>query len=258
MCAVILEEGDVRSIIRLLGEVAVDNEGLIEKKRHLMDGMCKLVKVDTWVWGLGCQIEVGGPQIYVSFLHEGFDEARFAKFLLALEHPDSGDLAAKFYQNVSVGSGQVTMRREEIDPNYGREFPEAAACWEQADIGSLIMSSAPLDEDSISSIGLYRHVSDEPFSERDRMIVHVLLSEIPWMHLQGWPEDRGAQVPKLYPRQRIVLNLLLEGMARKQIAEHMSITENTVSGYVKGIYSHFNVGSHAELMSKFMHTRLAG
>lgn len=257
MCAVNLGENDVRAIIRLLGETAIGNSGLTEKKRFLMDGLCKLVKVDTWVWALGCQIEAGGPQNYVSFMHAGFDDERFSKLLLALEHPDSGPLAAKFYENVAAGVGQVTMRREEIDPNYGEEYPEAAACWEAADIGSLILSSVPLDEDSISSIALYRRVGDAPFSERDKMIVHVLLGEISWMHMLGWPEDRGAQVPKLYPRQRIVLNLLLEGLARKQIAEHMGIKENTVSGYVKDIYKHFSVGSHAELMSKFMHTRIA-
>ena len=84
--------------------------------------------------------------------------------------------------------------------------------------------------------------------------MHIVLSEVTWLHLSGWPEDYGADVPKLYPRQRVVLNLLLDGMGRKQIASQMGITENTVSGYAKDVYRHFGVNSHVDLMRKFLHS----
>ena len=65
------------------------------------------------------------------------------------------------------------------------------------------------------------------------------------------PEDRGSTVPKLYARQRIILNLLLEGLDRKSIALHLGISVNTVSGYCKEIYRHFRVNSQAALMARF-------
>lgn len=56
----------------------------------------------------------------------------------------------------------------------------------------------------------------------------------------------------LSPRQRVVLNLLLEGMGRKQIAHQLKIAENTVSGYIKEIYRHFSVNSHAQLVRRML------
>ena len=50
-----------------------------------------------------------------------------------------------------------------------------------------------------------------------------------------------------------LLNLLLDGRDRKQIADQMGISENTVSGYAKDVYRHFDVNSHVELMRKFLH-----
>ncbi len=76
---------------------------------------------------------------------------------------------------------------------------------------------------------------------------------MPWLHEQGWPDDRGTTVPQLSPRQRITLNLLLEGQSRKEIADQLGISINTVAGYVKDVYKHFHVQSHAELMGRFLH-----
>ena len=53
------------------------------------------------------------------------------------------------------------------------------------------------------------------------------------------------------PRQRVILNLLLEGQSRKAIARHLAISLNTVQGYIRRIYSFFGVQSHAHLIRRF-------
>ena len=58
-------------------------------------------------------------------------------------------------------------------------------------------------------------------------------------------------MPRLTPRARVVLNMLLDGRSRKGIAGHLGIRENTVAGYQKDIYRHFQVNSHAALMRRF-------
>ena len=55
----------------------------------------------------------------------------------------------------------------------------------------------------------------------------------------------------LSPRLRTTLNFLLEGLGRKQIAAHLCISENTVSGYVKEVYRFYKVQSQPELMKFF-------
>jgi DNA-binding CsgD family transcriptional regulator len=116
-------------------------------------------------------------------------------------------------------------------------------------LGPVILSLRPLGSGSASGVGLYRRHEDPPFTPRECRIAHIVLSETAWLHHANWPEDLG--IPKLYPRQRLVLNLLLQGDGRKSISEHLGISVNTVSGYVKAIYRHFEVRSHAALMRRF-------
>ncbi len=49
-------------------------------------------------------------------------------------------------------------------------------------------------------MGLYRAHGKPEFTPRDVRIAHIVLTEIPWLHEQGWPEDRGTSVPHLSRR----------------------------------------------------------
>jgi DNA-binding CsgD family transcriptional regulator len=207
---------------------------------------------DTWAWSLACRIEPGQPQTYAGIMHGGWDEGRLAKFMLAVEHPVMAKATERFFLEVASAGGQVTMLRSEIDPDGLSSEGEVAKCWEAADIGPVIMSTYSLEDGSQSGIGFYRSFGAEAFGDREKSIVHMVLEEVRWLHLTGWPEDRGATVPQLYPRQRIILNLLLDGISRKQIAAQLEISENTVSSYIKEVYQHFGVHSHVELMRKFL------
>ncbi|MGE9296624.1 MAG: helix-turn-helix transcriptional regulator [Puniceicoccales bacterium] len=245
-------ENDARGMVRLLGETAALEGGHAEKKRYLMNGIAELIGAEAWVWGLCCDVTPGVQQSYVNLIHSGFDDLRLARFFTAFSHPRMGAPVEQFYQALA-DEGEVTMKRSEIDPNdmVGQD-EELAGLWADADIGPVIMSGFRLDETSASCLALYRRVGEVPFTARELALSHIVLSEVQWLHQSGWPEDRGATVPTLFPRQRTVLNLLLDGLSRKQIAHCLEISENTVSGYAKDIYRHFSVNSQPELMQKFM------
>ncbi|WP_411826523.1 helix-turn-helix transcriptional regulator [Luteolibacter sp. AS25] len=246
-----ISESDARAMIRLLADTAILPGGHFEKKRFLVDGMAELIGSHCWVWTLGCKIRPNEPQTYVAFLHGGFDDRRFTHFLEAIEHPDMPAAAAQFY--LALSSGQhTTMVLEEIDPDSHSIKGEVSEIWKKADIGPVILSGYPLDSDSTSTIGLYRPYDAPPFSQREKAIAHLILNEVPWLHLSGWPEDRGAAVPTLNKKQRLLLNLLLEGLPRKAAADQMSISENTVSRYAWEVFQHFGVSSQVELMKKFL------
>lgn len=248
-----LSENDARSLIRLLGECAALRDGFNRQKNYLMQGLCNLVNADSWVWALGCQVEPAKPQIFVNFIHDGFTAQGFADYLEAVEHPKMVPIASRFAEIMKIQNSHTTLRREDIDEAGLSYVGEVGALWEKADIGPLMLSASPIDGSSVSMIGLYRRLGKPNFTERERLITDVVLSEVDWLHLSDWPEDKGASVPNLFPRQRVVLNLLLEGLARKEIADQLNISLNTVSGYIKDIYRYFGVNSHVELMKKFLH-----
>jgi DNA-binding CsgD family transcriptional regulator len=247
-----LSEFDVRAMVRLLGETIALPGGHGEKKRFLMDGLCELIGADSWVWTLGCQLKPGEAQVYVAFMHGGFDDQGYANLLQALEHPKMGPAFEAFYTAIANHEQHTTMVREEVDPKGLAYQPGPRELWKKADIGPVMLSDYPLDANSLSAIAIYRKFGAEPFSSREKQIAHLILEEVPWLHLSGWPEDRSAKVPQLSPRQRMVLNLLLDGLGRKQIAASLEISENTVAGYCKEVYRCFSVNSQAELMHKFL------
>ena len=124
--------------------------------------------------------------------------------------------------------------------------------WVEAGVYPGLISSRPVDERSLSTIAVYRRPTDPPYTERELRLAHILLSEVPWLHEQGWPEDRGSTVPRLSLRLRQVLNLLLQGFHRKGIADSLDLSLHTVGGYIKEVYRHFKVRSQSELMHRFL------
>lgn len=246
-----LTESDVRNLTRLLGDVIAAGGSHAEKKRLLMDGICQLIGAESWVWTLA-QLNENGATTHLGFLQGGFDDDRFARFLEAIEHPDTRVLSEPLAQALHSGAQEhLTRLRQQMDPEDKFLTFDGNRAWELADIGPLLVSLRKLPDSGVSGIGIYRRQGGEPFTEREAKIAHILLSEVGWLHLQDWPADRGESVIKLSPRQRVVLNALILGWNRKKIADHLKLSVHTVHGYVKGVFHHFGVHSQAELISRF-------
>lgn len=246
-----LDDQDVRAIVRLLGEVATSPEDLGARKRRLMEGLCGLTGADSWAWSLGCGLKAGRQPTYLSMCHGGFDEERFGKLICAAGHPDMARQSAKLLGEMEERSSQLTRRHGQFLDSKDYESSGIYPMMCAADIGPFLVSFRPVDQDTVSTIVLYRRLGQADFSERESRIAHIVLSEVPSLHEHGWPEAQGAAVPRLTPRARLVLGLLLDGRGRKEIAWRLEITENTVAGYQKEIYRVFRVNSHAMLMRRF-------
>jgi DNA-binding CsgD family transcriptional regulator len=218
-----------------------------------MEGLCGLVSADAWVWGLAAEMNPDRLPVYVSFQHGRFDEAQFAAFLKIQTHPLMVGISAPYSRELlSHPNLHLTRTLQQIG-NDDKRFaePEVAALWDPCGLHPRCLSFHPLGDDKYSGIALYRKIGRPLFGARESRIAHIIMTEVSWLHAQGWPEDRGAEVPRLSPRTRLVLELLLQSQGRKQIAAHLGISENTVAGYTKEIYRHFRVRSHAELLRRF-------
>lgn len=248
-----LLETDVRAMVRLVGEVVASRHDHAGMKRMLMAGLGELVNADAWVWCLGCEMEAGKMPVYLSMDHGGFDAVRYAGMLRAAAHPDLTWISEAMIHDMREKNSQVTRMREQFAEKDALAVAGIATHMKEADVGPFLIVMRPIDERSVSTLGLYRREAEPPFTERECRIAHVVLSEVPWLHEQGWPEDRGATVPRLSPRRQLVLNLLLEGRSRKDVAAALSLSENTVATYQKDIYRHFGVSSHATLIHRFRH-----
>lgn len=72
----------------------------------------------------------------------------------------------------------------------------------------------------------------------------------PLMMSMVMPEEMFFHDYKLSPREREVLNLLIEGLTSRQIGERLFISEGTVKTHVKTIYTKIDVSNKNELFIK--------
>lgn len=242
---------DARAIVRLLGEVSAIDCDLIAQKRHLMEGLCTLIGAHSWAWATTFRFAPEEVPLNSGFLTGGFSAEQFAKFQEALEHPDTAILNARFTGEFEKKQTHLTRLRDQIDlEGY---FPDSAVypIWLAAGVEQVILSIRPSEKGTLSHVGVYRRPGATSFSIRESRITHIVLGEVPWLHDAVLSKTIGTKVTRLTPRQRITLNLLIEGQTRKQIAEHLGLSSHTVHGYVKDVFGFFRVHSQPELIAKF-------
>lgn len=243
-------EDDSRKIVRLLGEIITMRGGCHEKRQALMTGLSGIIGADAWAWSL-VHFEHDQAPRQILTLHGGFDQARLAKWAIAIEHPQMKPVTDELVAEAMISSRGFTRRDVEFVPESWWDSENLAfKLWQEANFRSFILSAWPTENGGFSGIGIYRNADRPHFGPRESQIAHLVFSEIPWLHVAGLGKNEGRQLVPLYPRHRTVLNLLCEGWSRKKIASHLGLGVNTIHGYAKGIFKHFQVHSQAELISR--------
>lgn len=248
---ILLSGKDIRAMVGIVSEVAASPGDHPEKKRLLMDSLCSLLNADAWSWVLATSVKPGQQPVYTSVVSGGFEEGRFSNLLVAQEHVDFAKLTEPLARNLNQSNTQVTLLSSDYDPDGFFADCESHHLWKSADCALPLLCYRPVPNGNISGVALYRKYDGRPFNLRHSKIAHIVLEEVSWLHEQGWPWSSAAKVPELTNRCRQVLNLLLEGLSRKEVADRLGISEHTVNDYAKEVYKFFGVHSHAELVSKF-------
>jgi DNA-binding CsgD family transcriptional regulator len=249
----ILAESDVRSLVRLLGEVAAARGDHQEKKRLLMDGLCRLIDADFWAWALCEPAPAGETAAYSHFQHGGFSPERYARYRAAIDHPRVGEIIIPLEAELESKRTHLTRTMEQFDPSDLIHRSEVGGLFDAAGIGPIMLSMRPLAGGARSGIGLYRHEGRPHFGPREARIAHIVLTEVPWLHFQSWTDGATpaiAEAPRLTRSEQAVMEHLAEGHGRKEIAARLRLSEHTVNDYVKIVYRHFGVNSQAKLISR--------
>lgn len=244
---------DAVTIARLLGEIAGLESDLSTRRRQLMRELRSLVKADGWLWSVSyCDHEKGQP-MSVGVIHEGLTEEQFAGWVEASQvatppPPEDAPLA----KLLAEGYHYTRTRDQVVPDDEWYNHPTVKQYRLERGIDDFLYSIYPLNGGQMcSAIGLYRHVGREKFSPRSRRIAHLVLSNVPWLHMAGLVDNECRAVPGLTPTQRIVLVYLLEGKRRSQIADLMQIAETTVKDHTRAVLMHYGARDQLDLVCKF-------
>lgn len=246
-----LVEEDVREMVRLLGEIVVSDAPLNEKRFSLVSGLCQIIDADAWIWSIASDFRTRGLPVYSMFLMDGIPPSSLGAIVEAAEHPEMKSMQAPFLEVFDRCRGQLTR----ICPQFvGEErfySSEAGRIWLKSGFDSNILSARRTLVGDVTTVGLFRRRERTPFTERESRIAHIVLSEVAWIHEQVMPGHSNEGVLSLTPRLRQVLNCLLGGKTRDEIAFELGLSIHTVGGYIKEVYLRFGVRSHPELMRRF-------
>ena len=246
-----LANSDVRAIVRMIGEVATVRGSLTEKRRFLMERVCEYLQADAWAWGHAAKMEPGELPVYIAMLNGGFSERQWADFLKVQTHPEMAAISAPVAQALKVHRRHTTRTLQDLIDIPDFLQLEVARLWQISGFYPLFISFYPLANGILSGVALYRKCGGPWATERETRIFHVLASEISWLHTHESSDEVLAEVPRLALRQRLALELLLNGHSRKSIASHMEISLGTASGYVRDLYRVFHVTSQSQLVRRF-------
>lgn len=246
-----LSESDVRAIVRLIGKAAGSVSDLLVRKQGLLSGLARLVTADGWLWSV-TRVQNNVP-VCCGLLHGGLTPMQLTAWAESSQVTDPQLPETPGCLEISRQQVHATRSREQLVPDETwYSHPTVRKYRLEAGIDDFLYSLYPLGEPGfVSAIGLYRHVGRPRFSARDRRIVHIVLSEVPWLHVAGLPGDLGQSVPELSPRRRTVLVMLLNGMSRKEIGKALGISGNTARDHIEAVYAHLGVSSHVDLVRRF-------
>ena len=136
-------------------------------------------------------------------------------------------------------------------PVVSNEENDSALRFQSGQAAILILSDVPVDVDAIKrAYNVWGILPTEASAEELTAAIHGLSQGLivgaPTLLFESdnGPLDRGP----LTERESEVLNLLAEGLANKQIALTLGISEHTVKFHVSSIYTKLNVTNRTEAL----------
>lgn len=235
----------MRALLRIAGEgreLALAGQ---DPREHVLRGLARAVDASVGVICVGEIVEDLCPRLaeVVSYgWRTETEESRLIGYYL--EHPPSID---------PLVTSVLRDGAELVTKNSG----EAQACpyidydlHRQASVDASMVSIRRLSDGMKRLIVLKRARGEKPFEDEDCEAVDVFRAE--YEDLLGAMND----APKLSPRERETLDLLLTGQPEKLIAASMGLSIHTTHDHVKAVYRKLGVRSRAELMAAGRQLRL--
>ncbi len=224
--------------------------------------------------------EKSGYTLTTWSLAEDFDYQVDRMFIVG-NATESVDIHAVFVPNTYTVTYHFGEAKEEIEQTYGTELMPPTPQERRGYIFVGWFTAENGKGDKVESGTLYKTASDITYFayyEKDFPIFYVIISIVGGVLVIGMTILAGfaiyrrkhphvipvtvdgapIQAPKelpdtsmLSPREKEVLELLLQGRQRNEIATTLYISENTVKKNISSIYTKLNVSSRSELFALF-------
>ena len=252
---------DVRGVFRLVGECRELGVDVVEWRRHLAAGLCRLT---------GAQVGLCGETEYFAQVWQRLVHCEDVGWACAADRQRAWELYRasgtisqdlvyeRLFHKLTVKLW--TFRREQVVSN--REWVRSATLNDffrqgRVDLGILSQQSLGCAVRA-NTVVLLSPFGEASLSERSQRLVHLAQQELAPLLGKALAAADEPGWSTLSPRWRQTLDCLLDGDSEKQAALRLGIRLPTVHEYVTGLYRHFGVSSRSELLAFFLRRYGAG
>lgn len=248
-----LEARDVRSLLRLLGELREMGNEPQAWRAHLATNLEALCGAETVVVGELLQNRGVAADVVTC--------AEVVTSLQMIDHGLDASARERFFRDIYFIDHAKDDALGAVVPLYGSAFTVARAnlledrAWERSfsanerfrSLGydDFILSMAPVGSlDVICTLDVYR-APGKRFTARERLLLSLVHEELS----TDWNRSHPATT-RLTVRQREVLKRLQTGESEKEITYALGLSAHTTHDHVKAIYRAFKVRSRGELLAR--------
>lgn len=250
-----LRLSEVRALYRLLGECRDLGADVSAWRRHMLEGLCRLVAAQTGTGGEFRPARPGRPAEIVSFQDVGWPSpGAKARYVELISNPEWASIQLAVRRFEQVPSRRATRSRQQLirDREWYRSvfFNE----WvKPADLDDGLLSRYTLPGGLlVHQLALSRLLGDRKFGEHECRLVHLFHQELCPQLGRGLASGVEPSLSRLPRRLRQTLEALLEGDSEKQVALRLGISKATAHEYVVQLYRYFDVSSRGELLAYFL------
>lgn len=246
----------MQRLLSMVTEIADTHSTLVKRRQAVLAALLELIQADcgNWAWGRGWPLSTAVTPVSVIW-HNVSDDQKIALMEWGLDPDTDITFRPRVSAQMSDRTSATTIWQDIFTPEEWDAVPSMRRHLTSGGWSSWMHSVRYTDRDTWCNLFLLRNAHRPEFGPSEAALVDLVLAGIPWLHSTA--EERVPQeaFEGLTARQRTVLLMLLDGMARKTIASRLGITEDTVGDHIKAIYAHFNVGSAGELAALFLRGR---
>lgn len=248
-----LSRRDVTSILKIVTDVELRTCDRSTRRQQLLEQLSRLIGADSgyYTWGRGHPDR--SEVTPVAIVHFGFTPEEFMQLTQVLLTNEGKRWAQNPIADYLKLAPLATVSRSLLwsdETWYSSEFFQQQLRplgWNEW-ITAVHYNSA----DTWYCLSFFRRIQKPRFDSREEQIVDVVMEGVSWLYPQVSEAIPAESFVGLSPRQRVVMLMLLDGMARKDIASSLGVTLHTINDHVKAVYQRFGINSATELAAKFL------
>jgi len=250
-----LEAHMVGCLLTAVAEVADARLDLLECRTEILAQLIGLTESTggMWAWGVADEgVTAPAPLASITVGTTATEDAAIIKTGL---DPSMHEEFRIPVMKVMEGRSQITTVRTDLWDDEQWKSTQMFANLSAGGFDEWLHSVRNGSAETWSTLWLTRRIGEAPFLPADRQLIDLAMASIPWL---GATLDNSLPVDTcsaLTSSQRIVLMMQLDGLPRKEIAERLQISVDTVGDHLKKIYEHFGIKSNGELAALFLRNR---